>query len=437
MIMKKSMNVYILVLLAGVVILSSCKKEYGSLNGPTIEAYLENASKDQLDGLVVGSLSGMRNSEGTYLDVVGVMGREMYRFSAADPRFVTELLGSGNTTLNNTGFYITNPWAARYRTVKDCNVLIEAATNSTAIPAATKKGYIGFAKTLKAYELLLNLNLTFSNGIRVSVADPVNPGPILTYDESLTAIATLLDEARTDLTGATIVFALTSGFTGFTDAAGLIKFNRALAARVGVYRKQWVPALTDIGLSFFNLTGDFNTGVYEVFSTSSGDQLNPAFFEQNVNGEVRLAHPSYATNIASGDDRIAKATLRTASASNTGLTSDRDVWVYRSSTAPIPVIRNEELILIYAEAKIQTNALGDAVLAIDRIRTGHGLLPYAGAVTQAALINEMLTQRRYSLFYEGHRWVDMRRYDRLNQLPIDRTGDDVWSAMPIPSTELP
>jgi len=47
----------------------------------------------------------------------------------------------------------------------------------------------------------------------------------------------------------------------------------------------------------------------------------------------------------------------------------------------------------------------------------------------------MLNQRRYSLFGEGHRWIDMRRYNRLNTLPIDRPGDDVWEEFPIPATE--
>ena len=69
----------------------SCKKDYGNLNSPTLEDY-SNATKDQLDNLVSGSLSGMRLNEGQYLDVVGVVGREMYRFSNADPRYVTELL---------------------------------------------------------------------------------------------------------------------------------------------------------------------------------------------------------------------------------------------------------------------------------------------------------------------------------------------------------
>jgi len=434
--MKRSINIYILLLLAAASVLPSCKKEYPNLNGPTVEEYAKNASKDQLNGLVAGSLSGMRINDGIYLDAVGIIGREMYRFSNADPRYVSELLGSGSTTLNNTGFYITNPWASRYRVVKNCNGLIEAATNSTSITDEERKGYTGFGKTLKAFELLLNLNLTYTNGIRVDVADPNNLGPILNYDESINAISSLLDEAKTDLSGATVAFPLTDGFAGFDDAAGLTKFNRALAARVDVYRKQWATALTDLSESFFDLNGDFYLGVNEVFSTGSGDQLNPAYFDQNSSGEVRLAHPSYATDIAAGDDRIGKATLRNTPASDpSGLSSNRDVWVYTSSTAPIPMVRNEELILIYAEAKIQTNSLSEAVTALNVIRAGHNLSPYSGAVTQAALIDEMLKQRRFSLFYEGHRWIDVRRYDKLNTLPVDRPGDDVWSAMPIPQTE--
>lgn len=433
----KRIKYYTLLLLTVAVSVSSCKKEFGNLNSPTVQEYQKNASKDQLNGLVTGAVSGMRNNEGTYLDAVGVMGREMYRFSNADPRFATDLLGQNDLTLNNTGFYLTNPWASRYRTVKNCNVLIEAATNSTLVSDNQKKGYIGFAKTLKAYELLLNLNLTYSNGVRVDVEDPNNLGAILPYDESITAIATLLDGGNADLSGAEISFTLTPGFGDFTDAAGLIQFNRALAARVDVYRKLWANAITDLQLSFLDLGGDFNTGIYEVFSTGSGDQLNSAFFPQNQNGEVRLAHPSFLSDIETNDDRIDKATLRTAAASYGGLSSDRDIWVYTSSTASIPVIRNEELILIYAEAYIQSDNLAEGADAINIIRNGHNLPDYSGPMTKVALIDEMLNQRRYSLFFEGHRWVDMRRYDKLGDLPVDRAGDDVWSAMPIPSVENP
>ena len=393
---------------------SSCKKDYGNLNSPTAEDFLKNATQSELNNLVSGTESAMRINLGLYLDDVGVIGREMYRFSTGDPRYTTDLLGASDAHLENTGFYITNLWASRYRVVKNCNLLIEAATNSTFITDAEKKGYTGFAKTIKAYQLLLLLNLTNDNGIRVDVANPDQLGPFLNNDAGLTAIATLLDDAKADLAAAQVAFPLSSGFTGFNDAAGLTKVNRALAARVAVYRKQWAAALTALSESFYNLNGNFNTGVYHVFGTGSGDQLNPAFFPQNVAGDVRLAHPSYATDIEANDDRINKATLRNATASYQGLSSNRDVWVYTSSTAPVPIIRNEELILIYAEANIQLNNLSEGVKAINVIRNGHQLGDYTGAVTKDALITEMLKQRRYSLFFEGHRWIDMRRYNLLN-----------------------
>lgn len=421
-------------LLAAVAWYASCKKDYGNLNSPTIEAFLNNASQSELNNLVSGTESGMRNVVNLYLDDVGTIGREGYRFSASEPRYVTDLLGAANATLSGSNFYITNPWAARYRVIKNCNTLIQAATNSKLITEAQKNGYTGFAKTIKAYQLLLTLNLTYTNGIRVDVADADNLGPIVSYDDGLTAIAKLLDSAKTDLASADIPFTL-AGFSGFNDAAGLTKVNRALAARVAVYRQQWAEALTDLNASFFGLNKDFTLGVNHVFAAGSGDQLNPMFIPQNQTGEVRLAHPSYAADIEAGDDRINKATLRNAAASLNGLSSNRDVWVYTSSTAPIPIIRNEELILIYAEANIQLNNLAEGVKALNVIREGHNLAAYSGDVTQGALITEMLKQRRYSLFFEGHRWIDLRRYNRLDELPLDRPDDDVWTEFPLPVTE--
>jgi hypothetical protein len=432
--MKTTIRLYIPLLAAITLFFAACKKDYGNLNGPTIESYYNNATAAELNNLVSGTESGMRNSINFYLDDVGTIGRECYHFATSEPRYITDLLGANNAVLSGSNFYITQPWAARYRVIKNCNVLIQAANNSSNITAEQKKGYIGFAQMIKGYQLLMNLNLTDSNGIRIDVADPDHLGPIVSYNEGLTAITALLDSARMSLNGATVSFPL-AGFTGFNDAAGLTQVCNALAARIAVYQQRWGDALTDINGSFYGLLKDFYLGVYHVFGTGSGDQLNPAFFPQNQNGEVRLAHPSYAADIEAGDDRLNKATLRTLTASLNGLSSNRDVWVYTSSTAPIPIIRNEELILIYAEANIQLDNLSEGVKALNVIRSKHNLPAYSGAETKDALITEMLKQRRYSLYFEGHRWIDLRRYNRLNELPIDRPGDDVWTAFPLPVTE--
>ena len=432
--MQKNIKIYSILFLAASLSFTACKKDYGNLNNATVEDLSKNASQSELNNLVSGTESGMRNALNFYLDDVSIIGRETYRFSGSEPRYVLDLLGANTSQLTGDNFYISFPWAAKYKVVKNCNLLIQIANNSSLITDAQKRGYIGFARTIKAYQLLLNLNLTYTNGIRVNVADPNHLGPFVDYNTGLAAITALLDSAKNDLSTATVSFPL-AGFAGLDDAAGLTKFNRALAARVSVYQKNWQTALDDLNASFFGLTTNFNTGAYHMFGTGSGDQLNPVFIPQNQTGEVRVAHPSYAADIAAGDDRINKTSLRTSPAALSGLNSDRDVWLYTSSTAPIGIIRNEELILIYAEANIQLNNFVEGVKAINVIRNGHGLGNYAGAVTQPALITEMLNQRRYSLFFEGHRWVDLRRYDLLNTLPLDRPGDDVWSLFPLPVTE--
>jgi hypothetical protein len=103
--------------------------------------------------------------------------------------------------------------------------------------------------------LLLNLNLTNNNGIRIDVDDPDNLGPIVPKTEALVAIASLLDEGNTDLSGSTISFPLSAGFTGFKDAAGLAKLNRALAARVALYQNKWETAKTALAASFYAPNG--------------------------------------------------------------------------------------------------------------------------------------------------------------------------------------
>ena len=412
----------------------SCQKDYGNLNSPTQQSFTSNASESDLNNLVTGSESGMRTNMGLYLDDVGSIGRENYRFSASEPRYVTDLLGADNSVLSNSNFYITNTWASRYRVVKNCNILIEAAKNSTLISPEEKAGYIGFAQTIIAYQLLLNLNLTDSNGIRLDVSNPSALGPIVPLAQALAGIQNLLDSGKTALQTATVVFPLSNGFAGFSDAPGLIQFNRALSARVQVYLSNWNAALAALGESFYGLNLPLDLGIYSVFGSGSGDQLNPVFIPQLQTGEVRVANPAFAADILPGDDRISKATLRPV-ASLDNLSSDRDVWVYTSSTAPMSIVRNEELILIYAEANIQLNNFPAALTAINLIRSKHNLPNYSGTVDQPSLINEMLYERRYSLYMEGHRWIDVRRYNMLNSLPLDRPNDNVWSEFPLPVSE--
>lgn len=406
-------------------------------NNPSTAGITQNASIGELQNLAVGAEAGMRSSLANYYDGISVIGREYYRFSSSDPRLTADLLGKGSATLDNNTFYTTNPFNARYRVVKNTNILITALQNTkAAITDGQRKASIAYAKTVKAHELLMVFNQQYENGIRIDVDDPDKLGGFLSKDESLNAIQNLLNEAYNDLKGNDVEFPFSTTLYS-KKALEFLKFNRALAARVAVYRKDWALANTALTESFFDLNGSLTNGVYYLFSTGGGDLLNPVFFPQDAPpSEARLVQPKFITDADAGDTRLSKAPKRTAAGSQDGLTSDYDFFVYKTNVASMPIIRNEELILIYAEAQAQTNNPGNAVNAINKVRNAASVGNYTGATDLNSLINEILKQRRYSLFGEGHRWVDIRRYNKLAELPIDRAGDDVWPQFPRPATEL-
>ncbi len=422
--------------------LMSCEvEEFSDLNGPEVEAFQEKITRGDLPDLVGGILYSSRVNLGGYFDDIGVIGREYYRFSASDPRFTGDLLGGGTNILDNNTFYITNPWAARYRTVKNANLIlgfIEGQDLSDQFTDQELSATKGFLKTFIAHDLLLNLNLTDENGIRLDVADEDNLGPFVSKSEALNGIRAMLEEAAVDLGngGDVFPFFLPSGFGGFDTPATFLEANQAIAARVAAYQGDAPAVLSFLDNSFLDLNAsDLDTGIYYNFSEDQTDILNPMFFPVEATAAgARIMQPSFLSDAEPGDNRLSKVAERSEPLTQDGLTGAYAVFRYKTDTDPIPLIRNEELILLYAEANITVDP-AEAVTALDIIREGAGLEPYAGATDTDALIDEMLNQRRYSLYAEGHRWIDIRRYGRLDELPIDRPEDNIWAMFPIPLNE--
>ncbi|MBL7804173.1 MAG: RagB/SusD family nutrient uptake outer membrane protein [Saprospiraceae bacterium] len=430
-----------LLVVAALLSFGACKLEdLDDPNNPSAAVIEGNATIAEIQNVVDGIQSGMRNNLPIYYDGVGVIGREFWRFSGSDPRYTRDLLGSEDAVLDPGGFYTTNAYGSRYRVVRNCYILENAVANSTdpALDAGNRSAANGFSKTIRAHEMLLALVQQWENGIRVDVADPDRLGPFLDKDGSLDALAALLDDAYADLnaSGPAFPFKLRSGYDGFNTPGQFAQFNRAIAARVDAYRADWNGVLDALNNSFLDAGGDLNAGVYHVYSIAGGDLLNEMFQTPTVTGELRIVHPSFIADAEPNDDRLAKAFLRADAPTQSGLSGSYGFNVYETNTSPIPLIRNEELLLLQAEANIQLGGAGlDTGKGIlDAIRASHGL-GGTSAASQAELIDEMLKQRRYSLYGEGHRWADMRRYGRLDQLPIDRPDDNVWDRFPRPAND--
>ena len=403
-------------------------------NRPSLAGVQNGASENQLNNLVVGVESAMRNNVAIQTTASGTLGRELYLFDA-DPRNTGDLLGANGSQLDNNSFYTTAPWRGRYLAIKNANILLEAVENTDAVTDAEKNGYRGFAKTVIAYELIQILKSY--NRARIDVSDPNNLGPILEFDAAMDQVRALLDEAQSDLNSAGTSFAFPlAGFDGFNTPSGFAEFNRAVAAMAAVYDGDGSAALTALSNSYLDLNGDLEVGPKHVYSLASGDLTNGLFKIQDNNGDQIIVHDSFIAEAEAGDTRVdEKTVIRANPTTQDGLSGDYQTALYETNISPIDIIRNEELILLYAEASILAGNLGDAETALNVIRASASLGPYAGPLTADALTTELLQQRRYSLWAENHRMFDLRRYGLSDTLPIDRAGDQIFNVFPIPLSE--
>ena len=418
------------------VALVSCEVQDGeNLNGADTTSISEDISKGELANAVAGVFADMRVRLGTQVDAMSVVGREYWRIQSSDPRWTADLLTG---TLDDNSFYSNNPYAARYATVRDCNLILEGLVNTTAdFTEAEISASRGLVNTLKAHELLMVLNMLYENGIRTDVDDPDNLGAFVGYSETLGLLSDMLATAATDLSagGSSFPFAIPGGFAGMDTPATFVQFNKALAARIATYQGDYPKTLTLLADSFMDLDGDLNAGAYFTFSLTGADIANPLFFAANSTvANARIAHPTFIADAEAGDDRLDKAPLRDAALTADNLTGSNDVLVYKSNIDPVGIIRNEELILLYAEANMTINP-GEAETAINVVRNAAGLDDIApGAVD----VDRILYERRYSLFAEGgHRWIDLRRFGKIGDLPLDRAGDGTVTQFPIPQNENP
>lgn len=395
----KIINRFLILLAFGTFATSCDVEEFSDLNGPEVSSLVADLSRGDLQDLIGGVFYSMRVGLGTYYDDVGVIGREYYRFSSSDPRLTADLLGRDNAILDNNTFYITTPWAARYRSVKNINIILEGLNNTTAdFSDGELSSTRGFLKTLKAYELLLNLNLTNENGIRLNVEDPANLGAFVSKTEALQGIRSLLEEGAADLAagGDSFPFSMTAGFQSFNTPSAFLEVNNAISARVAAYQGDYSAVLNFLEDSFLDLNGDLDEGIYYVFSEDQTDIPNPLFFPQNASSAgARIVQPDFIDDAEAGDTRIEeKTSLRDESITFDGLTGNYDFFLYQTRTDAIPIIRNAELVLLYAEANIFAGSDDEAVKALNVIRNSASLDDYSGDTNEGDLVDELLMQKK-------------------------------------------
>jgi hypothetical protein len=458
-------NKHIALALSGTLVLAACDFDVSDLNRPALDQVNSNPTPALIAALATGLVNGERADIAErigYVSELGILGRESYVLSGSDDRFVTEML-NGISLDPSTPNFGGNFWVAEYQNLRNANLLINHALPIVAgLSDPEKESVRGFAKTMKALDLLKVINTHDVNGAVLDDDLPVGQlGPIVGKGAVFARIAQLLDEASVHLAAASpaFPFQLGNGFTAFSTPAQFLLVNRAVAARVAVYRGQFAAALTALAASFLDPAQPLTLGVYHAYGNGSGDIQNA------LNTTDILAHPSIVTdaeqlssppagcNGLTGDAAYDKACLDNrvmtkvvalrdstgarAPVSLYGLTSGYGLTLYPSTTSPVPIIRNEELILLRAEANIGLGNIGLAKQDIDYIRVNSGGLAPSTGLNAGNILDALLKQKRYSLLFEGgHRWIDARHYGKLGTLPIDLPIQHVQSNFPIPTPEV-
>jgi starch-binding outer membrane protein, SusD/RagB family len=426
-------------LLALCLAVAACDLDVPDLNNPSLDDLQSHPTAPLVESACTGLLIGNRADialEIGYVVQLGILGREAYNFDQADPRYITELLQSPLSAGSPFGGAF---WLFPYANIRSANLILDGVDRVADFSDMDKAAIKGFAKTIMALDLLKVIVTHDTNGAVIDTDKPVDElGAIVDKPAVYAKITSLLDDATTDLdaAGKAFPFALSSGFTGFDTPKTFRTFNRAIRARVAAYTADYATVLTALGESFLDDTamGDLNAGVFYSFSTKSGDLPN------NLTNKNIYAHPSLMTdaemNGATVDLRYtAKVVTATTAGAAQSLSSNLKFTMYPDPGSPVPLIRNEELILLEAEAKYFTGDVAGALTALNVVRvTSGGLAPLIGTPDAATFTDELLYERRYSLLFEGgHRWIDLRRFER--PLPLDMPTHVQNVRYPFPQAE--
>ncbi len=468
-----------LTVLAGTLAVAACGDlAIPDYQNPPLDDLLTNPTVTTVKAAATGVLQGTRQDHDTYVKWGGIIGREGYFLDSNESRYVRLLFNGTPAATNFTG---SSYWTTPFRNVRTAELLILALDHPNITMTAQEEEAIrGVARTIQALDLYQVLQTREKIPVDLPPLDQLTtPAPIVERAAAFQRIVDLLNQGRTHLAagGGSFPFPLPSGFTqfGFDTPADWVQFNRALLARVEVMRAtmantgavdpaRYTAALTALGESFIDLTpvpnplddrSVLNKGTYQTYSGTAGDVANTLYDPSGKTVADSTLRRDVEVGPSGPDARFqVKTTDAIARFTVNGLSSDlrfthydnRPFFGAGGQASPIPIIRNEELVLLRSEARWFTGDHAGAMADLNWVRVNSGgLAPIAQPATDADFVTALLRERRYSLMYEGsHRWIDFRRFGRLAELATSAqsqlrnpavASDKAVTWLPLPSNE--
>ncbi|GLC26633.1 RagB/SusD family nutrient uptake outer membrane protein [Roseisolibacter agri] len=345
-------------------------------------------------GLVAGELGTLTNSQSQH--------REFQRFPNA---------ALNTPRIESTNLDLLAFWSRQYATIRAADDVL-AGLAQVALTPGTESGMTALAKTLKAASLG-----TLAEAWQQVILEPSQETPTFAdRTATLARVLELLASARADLAAQ----APSTEFTSTILMPGIDLPNtiRAFQARWALAAGQYEQALT-----FANEVPATATSEYR-YSTVDANPIWGAITSNRYFGAVQTLR----TGAEAGDARVTRLFGATP-IDSLGGTRTLGVLIYRTSADAYPLFTQDELSLIRAEAHARQGRLPQAITELNRVRTAAGLAARTAGdlATQQAVLDEILRQRRLSLFLSGLAWADLRRFGR--------TADARVAWLPYPEQE--
>ena len=420
-------------------------------------------SPQSLQTLASGALGQTRNAAGvvvtTYFSFGAIQARDALRLDPNDNRLTQEFFV---TTPDPSSFIGAADWARTYVALRAITSIYEQPAFAS-LSAGDKAITHGFFNTVKGLNYVHLAETRDSVGFAILDKDPSVLPPILCKPSALAAVSALLDSAYAELTAAGTSAELPFTAAGYdlhgdyTTKAGIIRFNRGLKGKVEIMRATgrqsptgaagFNAALTalDIALAGAPATPDaafLAEGPYYLFNSAA-----PESYPNPIGGDVKLGlSDNFVNGYQAGDARQANVYTVAATQQAQGFSFTKS-YVYTKGdqlSTPMPQLRNAELYLLRAEAKLGLNDLAGATADVNAVHVGEGrLAPYATFTTRDQALAALNYEYRYSLIFEGWQHLGfLRRYGLLTQAYVNQAGmphgdptDPLNQALPIPAIE--
>lgn len=216
----------------------------------------------------------------------------------------------------------------------------------------------------------------------------------------------------------------------------------ALKSRAHLYREEWAQAeaFSDsvIVKGGYSLLPSANYATV-FFQKGNSENIWELVYDPTNSSQAYFFF--YPTSLGGRNEISATATLRDASEANdvrkavnyTTTPAAKTLKFTRSDgTDNNIMVRLAEMYLIRAEARAKLAKLTESLADVNVIRKRAGITD-AAVTTEATLLTAIEKERRIELAFEGHRWFDIRRYNKLASVNITQTFRALW---PIPQREV-